>query len=120
MDHQKWILFIDDLRDPGYVSTDIAVLERMKVARSSEEAIALIAQLGIPIFIYFDHDLGGEDTAMRLVNWMIDRDLDTGLMGEGVEFFVHSSNPVGKQNIEGKLGQYLEFRKQSNAMVAQR
>lgn len=107
---RKWILFIDDLRNPRYVSNDITVINAMKIARSSDEAIGLMMKWGMPIFIFFDHDLGGDDTSMRVVNWLIEQDLDTGFMSEDIEFYVHSSNPVGKENIEGKLGQYLEFR----------
>src|ERR1700761_8147455 len=63
-------LFIDDIRDP--VSDD------WRIARTSAEAIGLLEKLGCPREISFDHDLGGDDTAMVVVRWLIDRDLDSG------------------------------------------
>jgi hypothetical protein len=64
-----------------------------------------------PEFISFDHDLGGEDTAMIVVNWMIEKDLDNpGFIPANFDFIVHSANPIGKQNIQGKLSSYLKQR----------
>jgi hypothetical protein len=101
-------LFIDDMRNPP---------ERgWAVARSSREAIGLLQVNGCPKQISFDHDLGGDDTAMVVVKWMIERDLD----GDGkfiptdFTFRVHSANPVGKANIEGLLDAYLRQRTRTN------
>jgi hypothetical protein len=67
---------------------------------------------GVPSFISFDHDLGGPDSAMIVVNWLIetDMDFDLQLIPQGFDFFVHSANPPGAANIEGKLRQYLKVR----------
>ena len=63
-------LFIDDERPlPDRWKSSAA-------ARSSDEAIALMDKRGCPRGISFDHDLGGDDTAMRVVNWMIKKDMD--------------------------------------------
>ncbi|KUY59449.1 hypothetical protein WS45_08340 [Burkholderia sp. RF2-non_BP3] len=83
-------LFLDDLRaapGPGWT-----------VVRSSAEAI--------------DHDLGGDDTAMVVVRWLIERDLDQGgqFIPPEFRFQVHSANPVGRENIAGLLGGYLRQR----------
>jgi len=98
-------LFIDDLRDPPegrYYDS---------VARSSDVAIAIMEQDGCPGFISFDHDLGGEDTAMRVVNWMIEKDMDEpGWIPDPFNWDVHSANPIGKENINGKLLCYMKHR----------
>lgn len=97
-------LFIDDLRDPASSS--------WKVARTSSEAIALLETCGCPYEISFDHDLGGNDTAMVVVKRLIEMDLDTEgkYIPEDFIFSVHSANPVGKENILGLLQAYLKYR----------
>lgn len=94
-------LYIDDLRTP--------LSSEWKIVRSSKEAIDYMRVYGCPSYISFDHDLGGEDTAMRVVKWMIelDLDMDGGFIPASFEYFVHSANPVGVQNITGLLEGYL-------------
>jgi len=96
-------LFIDDIR---------ACPDRFDhVARSSDEAIAMMERGGCPRFISFDHDLGGDDTAMRVVNWVIEKDMDApGWIPEPFGWDVHSANPIGKQNINSKLLCYMKHR----------
>ena len=106
----SWLLFLDDLRNPSYVTECVKTQNSMTIARSSYEAIALMQKEGIPSFIYFDHDLGGDDTAMKVVNWIIEEDLNKNCIPSDFRFYVHSANPVGKANIEGKLEQYLQFK----------
>ena len=89
-------LFIDDLRNP--------INDEWIVVRSSQEAIEWLSKNGIPDCISFDHDLGGEDTAIVIVNWMIERLLDEHLVfPKGFTYIVHSANPVGRENIIGKV-----------------
>ena len=94
-------VYIDDIRTPRN--------KYDKVLRNSEESIEYFTRYGCPEFISFDHDLGGDDTAMRIVKFLIEMDLD--MQGEFIPidftFNVHSANPVGKKNIEGYLGCYL-------------
>ena len=93
-------LYIDDLRDPP---TDDFV-----VVRSSDQAIAYIEQNGIPSFISFDHDLGGDDTAMVVVNYIIEAVLDQVVdFPDDFSFLVHSANPIGAVNIECKLSNFI-------------
>jgi len=98
-------MFIDDVRSPpGRVRFD-------HIARSSDAAIAMMEKDGCPGYISFDHDLGGDDTAMRVVNWMIERDMDEpGWIPEPFNWDVHSANPVGKENINSKLLCYMKHR----------
>lgn len=99
-------LYIDDIRNPKF--------DGFEIVRTSAEAISYMEENGCPGFISFDHDLGGDDTAMIVVHWMIETDLDEkGLfIPSSLEFHVHSANPVGARNINGLLGQYLKLRSQ--------
>lgn len=98
-------MFLDDERNP-------VLIKSFDIVRSSDEAISHMQDKGCPRFISFDHDLGGDDTAMRVVHWMIDHDLE--LCGEWIpfdfSFYVHSQNPIGAENIANTLQRYLDFR----------
>lgn len=87
-------LFIDDERDPPNDGTEWVVV------RNSKHACHWVAYYGLPDFISFDHDLGGDDTSMNFLQW-----LATDCLEDGREFtfdyYVHSQNPIGKANIEG-------------------
>jgi hypothetical protein len=82
-------MFIDDLRTPPPGD--------WVVVRSSSEAIAYIQMNGMPAFISFDHDLGGDDTTMIFLKDLVD------LVWNGEDsppaYEVHSANPVGSKNI---------------------
>jgi hypothetical protein len=99
-------LFIDDERFPA--------AEGYLIVRSSGEAIEACKEYGFPDYISFDHDLGGEDTSMIFINWMIDRTLDS--MVDGVpglhfprNYYVHSQNSVGVQNIRGLMDGFIRY-----------
>lgn len=95
-------LFIDDVRDAP--STEWTVM------RTSAHAITFIKTFGLPDVISFDHDLGGDDTSMRIVDWLIGEILDYRIsVPETFIFYVHSANPVGAENLEKKLGNFLNF-----------
>ena len=94
--NQKWKLFIDDERFP----TDAD----FHIARNSYDAIWLIENKGMPIEIAFDHDLGGQDTAMKVVHWIMNKILDGDLqLPVGFTYSVHSQNPIGAQNIRNAM-----------------
>lgn len=97
-------LYIDDIRSPpSYFDA---------LTKSSKETIEFMNNYGCPEFISFDHDLGGDDTSMSIVHYMINKDLDTdGLfIPQGFSFEVHSANPVGANNITYLLNNYLKQR----------
>lgn len=98
-------LYIDDIRDP---KTD----RDWAVVRSSHEAIQYFHSCGCPDYISFDHDLGGDDTSMIIVKWMIEEDLNENgeFIPENFQFNVHSANPVGVKNIEGLMNSYMKER----------
>ena len=97
-------LYIDDERFPK-------TKKDWDIVRTSDEAINYITQNGCPSYISFDHDLGGDDTAMAVVKWLVEKDLDCkGFIPLDFEFNVHSANPVGAANIKGYLNAYLRTR----------
>lgn len=85
-------LFIDDERTP--------VGDDWIVARSSSDAMAVAFIYGIPDFISFDHDLGGDDTTMVFLKWLAEFCLNNKYNFD-FEYEVHSQNPVGRDNIIG-------------------
>ena len=95
-------LFIDDERFPPDDGREWVIV------RSSEEAIECIRTRGIPDFISYDHDLGGYDTAMRFIMWLIDAYLDGELGTFPVNYTIHSQNPVGARNIKCLLDGFIQ------------
>jgi hypothetical protein len=103
-------LFIDDEREPPEDG------RQWKVVRSSSEAILLFHNMGVPELISFDHDLGGDDTSQRYVDWIIGLCLD--LIDIGVDpkfikfprnYVIHSQNPVGAKAIDQKMKSFIRF-----------
>ena len=95
-------LYLDDLRDPPD--------QTWTVARSYEEAVALVAEHGFPEHVSFDHDLGGEQTGLDFAHYLVRLYLDEGTMPANFGFDVHSANVPGSENIEGLLTRYLRWR----------
>lgn len=98
----SWRLFLDDERWPKEPLD-------WTIARSSFDAIKECEdRKSLPQEIAFDHDLGGDDTAMRFIYWMIGTLLDKKFtFPEGFTYSVHSQNPIGVQNIEGLMNNLL-------------
>ena len=72
-------------------------------ARSSAEAIACFAAAVSPGGeVWFDHDLGGSDTAMRVVDWL-EEQAAAGVPLPLNRAVVHSANPVGAQRLQRAL-----------------
>lgn len=103
-----WKLFIDDERDLSYIGVLDTVL--WEVARSTEQAKVLVEYLGPPSYISFDHDLGGEDTAMVFLKWLADN-----YFTQPPEYSIHSSNPVGRSNIDAYMKSWIRVRNQEKS-----
>lgn len=86
-------LWVDDLRNPplGWAW-----------AKTSAEAIGMLSRRRWDR-MSLDHDLGGEDTARRVVLWLCEQDNPDAWP---VEVFVHTQNPVGEQWLRGMVGRY--------------
>jgi len=100
---KNYSMYIDDIREP-HNEFDIIV-------RSSQQAIQTMQEYGCPLFISFDHDLGGDDTSMIIVKFMIDTDLNEGsFIPEDFKWNIHSANPIGSANINGMMRSYMKHK----------
>lgn len=95
-------LFVDDEREPSLVYSGIEAAGWV-VVRTSTEAIEYVKANGMPFFMSLDHDLGGEDTTVKFVLWLIQEHLDGRIKGEIPGYNIHSSNPPGVKSLESKL-----------------
>jgi len=107
------VLYIDDERIPSdkeLLRKDVVFV----IARTEWQAIAFIERYGIPNEIRFDHDLGDGGESINVVNWMIDSVLNNELSFPiKFEYSVHSQNPVGAENIKGKMNGILRHLEES-------
>jgi|ERR1035437_1143634 hypothetical protein len=105
--------YLDDIREKPS-SFDI-------LWRSYEEAIGYCLENGVPLYISFDHDLGygniadGEifgKTGMDFIKWLVEQDIN--MNGKFIpacfDYDIHSANPVGAENMDRYLIQYLRTR----------
>jgi hypothetical protein len=99
-------LFIDDERFPPRDGNEWVI------ARNSNEVFDIIEARGIPEFISFDHDLGeNEPTGFHITKKIVEMDMDGVLaIPSTFAYYVHSANPVGKNNIIGYIDNYLNVR----------
>jgi hypothetical protein len=95
-------MFIDDERFPPNDGKEWVIV------RSSYEAMAMVADRGVPNFISYDHDLGEKDTSIIFIHWMMYLYLDGDISVFPTEFAVHSQNPVGARNITALLLNFIE------------
>lgn len=94
-------MWIDDIRPKPN--------EEWHHMKNSSDAIKFIKLNGMPDIISFDHDLGDDDTSMKIINFIINSYLDNKLqINDNFTYFVHSANPVGSQNIRSKLDNFLK------------
>lgn len=120
-------LFLDDVRDPihafGYTNFGPFVTKEWEIVRNYDEFVNYIKTNGLPYFIAFDHDLmddnysigsfwddpekmkekTGFDCAKFLVEYCMENNLKL------PEFYVHSMNPVGKDNIVNYLNNFKKY-----------
>ncbi len=85
-------LWIDDVREPPDE-------EIWLWAKTSDEALKILKTRRID-FIAFDFDLGGDDTAYRIAEW-IEARAKVGIQPPG--WAIHSQNPVGRVRLRGAL-----------------
>ena len=102
-------MFLDDIRNP---ENDYDV-----IVRSYDEAIKYVKNNGIPSFISFDNDLGCDEKGNILksgydfAKWLVEMDIENIYkFPNDFSFEIHSANPIGKNNINSILNNYLIFR----------
>ena len=107
----KKLIWLDDIRNP--FQTDW--IQRYAPSFTNEEIIWLkdynqfisyIKLNGLPDMICFDHDLGegksGYDAAKFVVDYCLDNEVEL------PKYNIQSSNPVGKENINGLFISFLK------------
>jgi len=92
-------MFLDDERCP--------VDDSWIVVRSVDEAIEFVEQNGIPNYISFDHDLGPGRNGYFFAFWLYTQIMDeTFSLPNDFDYYIHSQNPVGAQNIRNVLDKF--------------
>lgn len=107
-----WKLFLDDVRYP----TDNSWV----IARNYHDAVWYVTNYGLPKFISFDHDLTydhympaiigqpHEFTGYDFAKWFCQHVSDKKLpLPNGFDFYVHSMNPIGAENIRFYMTQWV-------------
>lgn len=75
-------------------------------ARNSKEAINILTGMEVDV-LFLDHDLGGDDTSMKVVDHLLMN------VEPNLAIYVHSMNPVGAENIIRALQQNYYVRRVS-------
>ena len=92
-------IFLDDERNPNFLfifGFEPEDYSDMVVIRNSQDMIEHVKIHGMPTYISFDHDLGGDDTSRVFIKWLIDELLDGRItLPTDFGYFVHSQNPIG-------------------------
>ena len=94
-------LFLDDERMP--------IDHSWVIVRSYNSAVEAINALGMPRFISFDHDLGDSLSGYDFAKYVVEYDIlhDVWKRRSDFDYYVHSQNPIGKENIEKYLESYF-------------
>lgn len=108
-----WNLFLDDERYPPNDG------KQWIIARSRQDAVELLYSRGCPQFISFDHDLGldsnntGYAFAKDWINLVLDGKI---VIPSNFNFYVHSQNPVGAENIRQLMSQFIRMCSESSSI----
>lgn len=107
----KTLLWLDDARDPmendwlnfSPIGKDVDVFW----VTTYQEFVDWIMCNGLPDAICFDHDLGTHNgNGMECATWLVNYCLDT--KNNLPKYAIQSANPVGKQNINSLLENFLK------------
>ena len=130
-------LFLDDIRHPydafTYTQETMFLQKKWVVVKNYKEFVKHIENNGLPKFISFDHDLADthytpqhlwedyekskewqesqvheEKTGYECAKWLVDYCLDNN--ADLPEYYCHSQNPVGKDNILGLFKSFKNIR----------
>ncbi len=120
MEQKSWNLFLDDERKPRDVKWAPSevynkyITDEWEICTTKFSMIQVIFQHEkiAPSFISFDHDLGEyESTGYDAARWLVEMDMNEVIkIPDNFTFYVHSKNPVGKENIEKYLNNYLRLK----------
>lgn len=111
------VLWLDDLRDPSQgqfkIWLNLAFGEHLDVTwvKDYDEFVTYLTENSMPDGISWDHDLGTGLTGLDCAKWLIEYCMNNAVRLP--KYFVHSHNPVGRDNIQGYLDNYLKFQEPS-------
>lgn len=140
MMNNKYRIFLDDYREPtqcvNYMHRRIGNKNHIYldpnwvITKNYKEFVDCIIINGLPELISYDHDLSDEHYSGEINNetdwsdyylmndremtgydcakWLVDYCETNGLVLP--EFFVHSMNPIGRQNIQNYLDNYRKMK----------
>lgn len=98
-------IYLDDERNPRVEKFDFIV-------RSSKEFFDLVDTLHYVSYVSFDHDLGlDSEDGLACAKYLVEADLELGILAENFEFNVHSANPVGRDNIIAYMENYVRTKR---------
>ena len=104
--NMKWKLFLDDERYPPKETEGFRIDNSWVISRNVDDAIWYVTNYGMPFFISFDHDLGAfKQTGMDFAKWLVNYILYNNVSLDDFDFFVHSQNPCGAENIRSLMSQ---------------
>jgi hypothetical protein len=114
-------LFIDDERDPidvkwgSWQEQSLYRDGEWIIARNWYDVLEILITFGFPTTISFDHDLGdgtptGYDIAKKIGDLVMNADYQ---IPKDFQYFVHSKNPIGKQNIEHYMNNFLNHMRET-------
>lgn len=101
-----WDLFLDDERYPPAAR----IWEcNWKIARNVDDAMWFIKTYGVPRYMTLDHDLGYKKlSGMDFVKMFCDYVMDQEIQLADFEWYVHSQNPVGAENMKTYLETFMD------------
>ena len=112
----KTILWLDDIRDPFVIKEWIYTIRYLKEeylgiedepcevqwVKTQIEFEKYIKENGLPDLISFDNDLGiGNGEGYDCAKWLVEYCMDNNVQLSN--WFIHSANPVAKENIKNLL-----------------
>jgi len=121
---QKYKLFLDDKRSPVDCVTymnNLIYNEEWMIARNYTEFVKIVKEKGIPEVVSYDHDIASSHYTVEFQDWLDITSEQLGVEETGLDcakwlakychdrellhppYFVHSMNPVGKENIKRYL-----------------
>jgi hypothetical protein len=106
-----WKLFLDDERMP--------IDNTWVICRNLEEVSKELSVRGFPETCSLDHDLGNDvkynqydNSGMGVAKYLIDQILDNRFqLPKNFTCYVHSQNPVGKENIDKYFKSFIKHYK---------
>lgn len=97
-------LLIDDLR----VFKEDRKPDDFDIARNPEDAIELLQETYYDV-VYWDHDLGGDRTALEVSDWLLKSAIEKDRIDIGL-CIIHTSNPAGAVHLTNTLtSRYLKY-----------